>query len=246
MRIQGMPKEERPREKMIFAGKEALSNSELLAILLRAGTKNKSALQIAAEILSQNESGILYLESCSPEELSEIKGVGMAKACQILAAVELGKRIASHPPKVRKEIENPDDIVQLFMGKMRYYKKEHFKVLLINAKGEILEEHEVSIGDLCSTPVHPREVFCPGDQKERGGGTFCTQSSQRRSDAQQAGRGDYKEVARSSKNFGYTGFGSYYYWRRCIHKPAKKGADVKLEKAGTRQRDRGIYEITRR
>ena len=144
MRIQGMPKEERPREKMIFAGKEALSNSELLAILLRAGTKNKSALQIAAEILSQNESGILYLESCSPEELSEIKGVGMAKACQILAAVELGKRIASHPPKVRKEIENPDDIVQLFMGKMRYYKKEH----------------EVSIGDLCSTPVHPREVFC--------------------------------------------------------------------------------------
>ena len=160
MRIQGMPKEERPREKMIFAGKEALSNSELLAILLRAGTKNKSALQIAAEILSQNESGILYLESCSPEELSEIKGVGMAKACQILAAVELGKRIASHPTKVRKEIENPDDIVQLFMGKMRYYKKEHFKVLLINAKGEILEEHEVSIGDLCSTPVHPREVFC--------------------------------------------------------------------------------------
>ena len=143
MRIQGMPKEERPREKMIFAGKEALSNSELLAILLRAGTKNKSALQIAAEILSQNESGILYLESCSPEELSEIKGVGMAKACQILAAVELGKRIASHPPKVRKEIENPDDIVQLFMGKMRYYKKEHFKVLLINAKGEILEEHEI-------------------------------------------------------------------------------------------------------
>lgn len=160
MKIHGLPKEERPREKMIFAGKETLSNSELLAILLRSGTKNRSALEIAAEVLSQNENGILHLENCSLEELSEIKGVGVAKACQILAAVELGKRIASHPRRLRKEIGNPDDIVQLFMEKMRYYKKEHFKALLINAKGAIIEEYEVSIGDLCSTPIHPREVFC--------------------------------------------------------------------------------------
>ncbi len=159
MKLTNLPKEERPREKMLFYGKEALSNAELLAILLRTGTKEKSALELAQEILTLNENGIVYLQECSPEELSEIKGMGRAKACQILAATELGKRAATYPRKSRQEISNPDDIVQLFMEKMRYYKKEHFHVLLINAKGQILEETEVSIGDLNSTLIHPREVF---------------------------------------------------------------------------------------
>lgn len=160
MNIKTMPKEERPREKLLFNGKEFLSNSELLAILLRTGSRKRSALDIAQEILGWNEKGILFLEECSPEELSRMPGIGTAKACQILAAIELGKRIATHPRKKRREITNPDDIVQLFMEKMRYYKKEHFIVLLINAKGQIIEETEASIGDLCSTLIHPREVFC--------------------------------------------------------------------------------------
>lgn len=160
MRLKGLPTEERPREKLLFQGKEALSNAELLAILLRSGTREKSALEVANEILAMDGNGILHLESCSPEELTSITGVGKAKACQILAALELGKRAATHPRKIKKEIANPDDIVQLFMEKMRYYKKEHFIVLLINAKGKILEECEISIGDLSSTLIHPREVFC--------------------------------------------------------------------------------------
>lgn len=159
MKLKGLPQDERPREKLLFQGKEALSSTELLAILLRTGTKEKTAIQLAQEILSLDESGILFLQSCTPEELQQIKGMGAAKACQILAAVELGKRVETHPRKIRKQITNPEDIVQLFMGRMRYYKKEHFVVLLINAKGKILEECQVSIGDLCSTLIHPREVF---------------------------------------------------------------------------------------
>lgn len=160
MKLKGMPQEERPREKLLFQGKEALSTAELLAILLRTGTREKSAVEMAQEILSLDESGILFLQNCSPEELQQVKGMGTAKACQILAAVELGKRVETHPRKTKKEITNPDDIVQLFMARMRYYKKEHFIVLLLDAKGKILEECETSIGDLCSILIHPREVFC--------------------------------------------------------------------------------------
>ena len=160
MKIKRLPIEVRPGEKRLFCGKESLSTTELLAILLRTGTKDKSALDIAQEILSLNSHGLLYLQNCCPEELAQVKGMGMTKACQVLAAIELGRRIATHPRKTQIEIANPDNIVQLFMEKMRYYKKEHFKVLLINAKGNIIEETEVSIGDLCSTLIHPREVFC--------------------------------------------------------------------------------------
>ena len=159
MKLKGLPQEERPREKLLFQGKESLSSAELLSILLHTGTKEKTAIQLAQEILSLDESGLLFLQNCTPEELQKIKGMGEAKVCQLLAAVELGKRVETHPRKIKKEITNPDDIVQLFMGRMRYYKKEHFMVLLINAKGKILEECEVSIGDLCSTLIHPREVF---------------------------------------------------------------------------------------
>lgn len=160
MNIKGLPQEERPREKLLFYGKEALSTAELLAILIRSGTKEKSAIEVAQELLALDENGVLFLENSSSEELAAVKGVGTAKACQILAAIELGKRAATHPKKIGNNIANPDDIVQLFREKMRHYKKEHFNVLLINAKGQIIEETEVSVGDLCSTLIHPREVFC--------------------------------------------------------------------------------------
>lgn len=159
MKIKRLPTEERPREKMMYQGKESLSNAELLAILLRTGTIEKSALELANDILSISDEGLLYLADCTPEELACVKGIGTAKSCQILAAVELGKRAATHPRKSRTEIGNPADIVNLFMEKMRYYKKEHFCVLLLNTKGKVIEETEISIGDLNSTMVHPREVF---------------------------------------------------------------------------------------
>lgn len=159
MQIKGLPTEERPREKLLYQGKESLSNGELLAILLRSGTREKSALELAGEIISMTEDGILYLEECSPEELAAVKGIGTAKACQILAAVELGKRVSTCPRRQKSVIGSPGDIVRLVMEKMRYYKKEHFCVMLLDTKGKIIEETEVSVGDLNSAMIHPREVF---------------------------------------------------------------------------------------
>ena len=159
MNIKKLPDQERPREKLLARGKEVLNNAELLAILLRTGTMEKSALELAKEIIAINDDGLLGLCDSTPEELSRIKGMGKAKACQILAAVELGRRVATQPRKDRVSIGKPGDIVDLFMEKMRYYKEEHFAALLLDTKGKIIEEVSVSVGDLNSAPVHPREVF---------------------------------------------------------------------------------------
>lgn len=159
MIIKKLPDMERPREKLMSRGKETLNNAELLAILLRTGTREKSALELAHEIIAVNDEGLPGLCENTPEELARIKGIGKAKACQILAAIELGRRVATHPRKERVSIEKPGDIAELFMEKMRYYKEEHFSTLLLDTKGKVIEEVSVSIGDLNSAPVHPREVF---------------------------------------------------------------------------------------
>jgi len=158
MFIKELPYEERPREKMIACGTGMLSNSELLAILIGTGTRNKSSLRLAEEILSMQK-GILFLTECTPEELASIKGIGIAKSCQILAAIELGKRISTIPREKKPKINSPETIAALFMEEMRYYKKEVFNVLMINTKGEIVGVDKTSVGDLCSTVIHPREVF---------------------------------------------------------------------------------------
>ena len=159
MSIKNMPDGERPREKMLYQGKESLSNSELLAILLRTGTQEKSALELANDILSVSGDGLIHLADCSIEELTSVKGMGTAKACQLMAAIELGKRVATCPRKEKPVISSPEDVARLFMEKMRYYKKEYFKVLLLDSKGKVIEESDVSVGDLNSAVIHPREVF---------------------------------------------------------------------------------------
>lgn len=160
MIIKDLPIEERPREKMISYGPSVVSNAELLAVLIGTGTKNTSAIDLANKILSIEEGGLSYLADCKPEEIYKIPGMGKAKACTIIAAIELGKRIATKPREKRLSITNPDNIANLFMEEMRYYKKEFFKVLLLNTKGEIINIEQTSIGDLSSTIVHPREIFC--------------------------------------------------------------------------------------
>ena len=172
MNIKQMPSEEKPREKLLREGSDRLSTTEILAILINSGTKEISALEIAAQLLSIDKRGVRFLAECSPEELSRIKGMGQAKICTVLAAVELGKRIAAAPVRDRNLIRSSSDIADLFMEKMRYYKKEHFVSLMINAKGEIIEETEVSIGDLCSSSTHPREVFVDAVKRSAGSVVF--------------------------------------------------------------------------
>lgn len=159
MIIKDLPREERPREKMISYGVSVLSNAELLGILIRTGIKNKSAVELANQVLSIESEGIRFLADCTPEEICKIPGIGLSKACQIIAAIELGKRIATKPVEKRISINNPESIANLFMEEMRYYKKEFFKVLLLNSKGEVISIEKTSIGDLSSTIVHPREIF---------------------------------------------------------------------------------------
>lgn len=157
--IKEMPTGERPREKMVRYGQNTLTNGELLAILIGTGTKDHSALTLANRILSLEEAGISYLTDCMPEELSKIDGIGIAKSCQILAAIELGKRISRDPGVERNTVGTPADVASFFMEEMRYRKKEVFKVLFLNTKNEITSTEDVSIGNLNSSIVHPREVF---------------------------------------------------------------------------------------
>lgn len=163
--IKEMPWEERPREKMMKYGVSALSNTELLAVLIGTGTKDTTALTLATSILSLGKDGISFLGHCMPEDLCAINGVGMAKSCQIVAAIALGKRIATNPRSKRVRINSPDEVAALFMEELRYLKKEFFRVLLLNTKNEIIGVEDASIGNLNSSIVHPREIFCSAIKK---------------------------------------------------------------------------------
>lgn len=159
MIILELPTEERPREKLISLGSSVVSNAELLAILIGTGTKDRSALDLAASLLAAEEDGLGNLAGSTPEEICRISGMGIAKACRIIAAFELGRRLATRPLPGRVLITSPDSIADLFMEEMRYYRKEFFQVLLLNSKGEIISIEKSSVGDLSSTIVHPREIF---------------------------------------------------------------------------------------
>lgn len=157
MTIQDMALEERPREKMILNGAGSLTDAELLAILIRTGTKQFNAIQLGKAIIEKADN-IRYLQNITIEELESINGIGKTKAVQIKAALELGNRIASYKP-AKYKIKNPWDIYKYYMESLRYQYKEIFKVVLLNTKNEIITDVDISMGTLNSSLVHPREVF---------------------------------------------------------------------------------------
>lgn len=172
MKIREMNLFDKPREKLMYQGPNALSNSELVAAILGSGNKTNSALEISNRLLTSSSKGIGFLADCTPEELMSIDGIGHAKACMLLASVELGRRISKLPSASRPSIKSSSDIAQLFMERLRHENKEHFMTLMINAKGEVIEETEVSIGDLCSSQTHPREVFVNAVRRSAGSVAF--------------------------------------------------------------------------
>ena len=172
MKIKSLPKDERPVEKSICKGASALSNSELLAILLGSGTRDKSAIGLAEDIISKDKAGISYLAESSVQELMSISGIGQSKAARIMAAVELGKRISTAPRVKRMGVGSSDDIARMFIEDMRYEKREVFKALLLNPRGELISIETVSVGELTSTLVHPREVFSQAVKKSAAGIVF--------------------------------------------------------------------------
>ncbi len=156
--LRDVPLEDRPRERMMSYGEESLSHAELLAILLRTGTKDESAIHLAARILQQVGS-IRQLVDMSIEELTTIRGIGTAKAIQIKAGIELGRRIARTGREEARIVRSPKDAADLLMEQLRYLQKEHFVCLFLNTKNHIISQETLSMGSLNASIVHPREVF---------------------------------------------------------------------------------------
>ncbi|MDG5786853.1 DNA repair protein RadC [Evansella sp. AB-P1] len=158
MMIRDVPKSERPRERMVREGSQALSNQELIALLLGSGTKSESVIQLSARVI-QHFDGLKLLKEASIKELQDIKGIGEAKAVQLKAAMELGKRIQQFSIEDRYTIRSPEDAANYMMEEMRHLTQEHFVCLYLNTKNHVMHKQTVFIGSLNASIVHPREVF---------------------------------------------------------------------------------------
>ena len=156
--IRDLPFEERPRERLLSEGATFLSNAELLAILLRTGSRGQSALGLAQMILQQTQ-GLKLLNEITVEELMSIHGIGESKAIQILASIELGKRIAKAKHVKLDPILSPSDCVSFLSAEMKHLTQEHFVVLFLDTKNYIIGKKTIFIGSLNKAIVHPREVF---------------------------------------------------------------------------------------
>ncbi len=153
-----LPSGERPRERMQQHGAQALSHAELLAILLRTGTRNESAVYLAQRILNEC-GGLRKLAESGWEDLTHIRGIGPAKALQLQASIELGRRIARSKLPETVKITCPQDVADLLMEEMRHYREEQFVCLFLNTKNHVIGRQTLSIGSLNASIVHPREVF---------------------------------------------------------------------------------------
>ena len=157
--VKELPPDDRPREKLLLRGAQSLSDAELVAILLRTGKKGKSVLEIARELIS-NEGNLAMLATKTVDSLQKISGIGKDKAATLAAAFELSRRILSQPKWLsNKKITSPQDIAEIFIPILRDDNKEKFIVVCLNSANKIIKHETISIGNLNSSVVHPREIF---------------------------------------------------------------------------------------
>lgn len=156
--IRDVPSEDRPRERLLNEGASVLSNQELLAIMLRSGTRQESVLHVAQRLLTHFQ-GLRLLKDASVDEITSLRGIGDSKAVQILASLELGKRFSRLQLAERVAIRSPEEGAELVMEDMRFLSQEHFVCLYLNTKNEVLHQQTVFVGSLNASIVHPREVF---------------------------------------------------------------------------------------
>ena len=158
MLIKDILKENRPRERLIKFGPSSLSNQELLAIILKTGTKNKSVFELSNDILKElNEFG--DLKDYSVNLLLEIKGIGIAKACEVIASIELGKRLLLNIKRINNRISCSEDVYNFMKYLLNDKKQEYFYCLYLNNKNEVIERKLLFMGTVNKSIVHPREVF---------------------------------------------------------------------------------------
>ena len=155
--IYDLPKDERPRERLVKFGEQALSAQELLQLILGRGIAGESVAITAQKLLSHFGS-LQKLSEASIEELSSIKGIGLAKAAQIKAAFEISRRLSTQAPSYKsKELADPEKVYLLIKSKLKNYHKEHFYIIALDSRNHSIAE--VSVGSLNESIVHPREVF---------------------------------------------------------------------------------------
>jgi DNA repair protein RadC len=157
IRILDMQKEERPRERLIKNGASALSDSELLAIILRTGSKKENVINLSQRILG--EYNIKQLSQINLTQLMKIHGIKESKAAQISACFEIARRLESFNNVEKPKISSPEDVYRRLFPRMREQKKEMFIELCLDTKNQILKEEVISVGSLNANVVHPREVF---------------------------------------------------------------------------------------
>jgi DNA repair protein RadC len=156
MKIKDIPKSNRPRERLIKNGIDVLSDAELLAIIFQKGTKQENAIDMSNRLISKY--GVDKLSFCSLNELQKIKGIGKAKACQIIALFEFNKR--HNLAKTNgKSINRTKDVFDYCSPKLSSLDKEYLMVLHLDSKNRVLKDEIISIGTLNNTLIHPREVF---------------------------------------------------------------------------------------
>jgi DNA repair protein RadC len=161
-KIRDLPRAEKPREKLIEKGPEALKDSELLAILLGSGYKGKNVVQLAKRILTTHP--LDKIRNMPLKDLRKLKGIGYAKGCLIRAAFELAKRAFTIDEDVLPVVKKPKDVANQ-VTEIRKYRKESFVVLYLNARNQVIHKETVSMGTLNASLVHPREVFQPAVAK---------------------------------------------------------------------------------
>ncbi|WP_346663525.1 DNA repair protein RadC [uncultured Merdimonas sp.] len=162
-----IPKAERPYEKCEKLGAAALTDVELLAVLLRTGTRGENAISLAKRILySAGETGILGIHQFSMERLKKIKGIGRVKAIQISCISELSKRLAKASYSSALNFSRPDTIAQYYMEDLRHERQEVMKLLMLNSKARLIGETNISRGTVNSSLITPRELFIEALQKD--------------------------------------------------------------------------------
>lgn len=162
MTIKKLPISERPYEKMQMYGSENLSNSELLAIIIKTGTNEKTSVELAQEILklgSQDRNDLHFLQDLSIEEFMQIKGIGKVKAIQLKAVCELTKRMSRPIENINIKIRIPLDVAKLLMNELKFEKREKVKVLMLNRRNILLKIIDVSYGGTNSAIIEPKDIL---------------------------------------------------------------------------------------
>lgn len=161
MKLKELPEMERPYEKLELYGAENLTMSELIAIIIKSGTKNLTSLDIARELLkdADDEVGISFFKDISIEELKEKKGIGRVKAIQLKAVAEIASRASRPNSIIKKKIVTPEDVVRIIMPSLRYEKQEHVKTILLDCQNQIIKTITNNIGTTVSASFEPREIF---------------------------------------------------------------------------------------